>query len=291
MDGTEGQYTTVQRGYISGQDGVEPCDDCPCRQYGIMSQLGLCAVGTFSVNMHIHFTVSCHHGAFAASHFSLRYLREDMTADDTANRMFFKKSRIYQKLCATGAFFRRLEDEDNIVFQFIFMFLQVFGKAQQHCHMAVMTAGMHTAHMLGSEVAPCLFCDRQGIHIRTERHRFFLAFAANHCHDACFQPCFQLCDTEARKFFPNIGGGFVFLQAQFGDFMQIAAHLPQFFYHVLKIRFHWLSSFVLIVLIVSQTSFFGKDTNSVENLPIFVYNKRQIQKSKDKGEIYPWIMI
>ena len=214
-----------------------------------------------------------------------------MAADDAADGMFFKKSCIHQKLCTAGAFFCWLENEDNIVFQFVFVFLQVLGKAQQHRHMAVMTAGMHTAHMLRGEVAACLFCYGQGIHIRAECHRFFITFASNHCHHACFQPCFQFCDTEALQFFPNIGGGFVFLQPQFGDFMQIAANLPQFFYHVLKIRFHWLSSFVLIVLIVSQTSFFGKDTNSVENLPNFVYNKRQIQKSKDKGEIYPWIMI
>ena len=33
---------------------------------------------------------------------------------------------------------------------------------------------------------------------------FFLTFASNHCHHACFQPCFQFCDTEALQFFPNI---------------------------------------------------------------------------------------
>ena len=33
------------------------CNDCPCCQHRIMSQLGLCAVGTFPVNMHIHLSL------------------------------------------------------------------------------------------------------------------------------------------------------------------------------------------------------------------------------------------
>jgi hypothetical protein len=47
---------------------------------------------------------------------------------------------------------------------------QMLGSTQQHCRMAVMAAGMHTAALVRGMRKTVLFFDMQGIHIGAQRY-------------------------------------------------------------------------------------------------------------------------
>ena len=103
---------------------------------------------------------------------------EDRIRCDVIEHTFFQ-----HKLCTAVLTFRRtflggLEDEHDRTGQFITHCRQHPGCAQQHGHVGVVAAGVHYAHVLavvlggyfrGKGQAGFLG-DRQGIHIRAQRH-------------------------------------------------------------------------------------------------------------------------
>ena len=87
-----------------------------------------------------------------------------MHAIDLVTGEFFKQPVRQHTACTAQAFFGRLEDKHHCAVE-ITGFRQMFGRAQQHRRVAVVTAGMHHAGGLRGIGQTGFLVDRQRIHI------------------------------------------------------------------------------------------------------------------------------
>jgi hypothetical protein len=89
---------------------------------------------------------------------------------DGVDRILLQNRLFDHQTSAPFIFLGRLKDEMDRPGE-ISRLRQVFGRSQQHCRMAVMTAGMHAARIVRDMREIILFRDMQSIHVGTQCHR------------------------------------------------------------------------------------------------------------------------
>ena len=129
-------------------------------------------------------------------------------------------------LRAEAGFLCRLEQQLYIAFQLVLDFAQDLGGTQQHCHVVIMTAGMHHAGILTGEGQAGLFLHRQCVNIRTQGHCLGTGnclSAVNHRSTAgtAFKPMYF--QTHLLQLFLDVIGGAELFPGQFRMSMEPAA--------------------------------------------------------------------
>ena len=137
------------------------------------------------------------------------------------HRKAFEQAFIDHDLSAAGPFFRRLENEIGSAGE-ITRRRKVFRGTQQHCHMAVVAAGVHLSGHLGAVGDIGLFLHGQGVHVGTQTDgTLAVAVAFQHADDTGPGKAAHDLDTEFLQVARHKVRGPMFLERDLGVGMDI----------------------------------------------------------------------
>ena len=175
----------------------------------------------FSLDVDVDLTGASHHFTRSGGDDACRQLRPQMHAIDVSDMEAFQKAALTQQSGTPGILFPRLKDQQDVVRKGRKDLRQSKRKPQQHCHMAVMSAGVHLAGVLTVVGHSGLLLDGQGIHIaaKSDRGKLF------RCQNTPAR-CFRWAKTAYRATTAGVGSGilcFGQVQFQLRDLVQVPA--------------------------------------------------------------------
>ena len=126
----------------------------------------------FSGNIDIHLTGACHKFVSACGNHTIVQHRPYMKTENPFDMILFKDTAFAHRLRSARCFLSRLKNQYHVVRKLFIIRRQLVCELQQHCHVTVMSAGVHAACMSGCERSSGSFCYRQCIHITAKGDAF-----------------------------------------------------------------------------------------------------------------------
>lgn len=231
-----GNFADGDDGGVERIDGtadslLELGDDLGRNPNGIYSFVGACAVARFAGDRDFKIVGGSGEGALAQTDDACGNGGKGVDAKDGGD--VFHDAIFDHPPCALGGFFGGLEEEAGGAGEGGVVGLGEFGEdhggAEADGGVGIVAAGVHDAGAFGGEGEVCFFGDGQSVHVGADGEDVAVGFgfAGEFGDDAGFADHFLNVEAAGGKDAGDVGGGFVFLAAEFGMGVNVAADFDE----------------------------------------------------------------
>ena len=211
----DGADHIFHRIHFTGNQGLHVDDEMSGCHQGIGAIVRLGGMGGFPFHVNVETIGSSHQVARFQTDHADRKFRPYVKAVDFRNIVQFAAIGNVTATADGSFFFGWLENQFHCAVKFVFHFIQYSGGSQKDCHVAVVTAGMHDAFVLGSERKAGLFGYRQGIHVSTESYGLARLSAFDDPQDGILEESGFKGDSQLGQLFLDVLGCIYFFSGNF----------------------------------------------------------------------------
>ena len=223
VEGGHRHYARGERIGVARHDRLKGGDQLGADQNGIDRLVRAGGMAAPAEDVDVEAVGRGHDGAGAHGEAAHRQARQIVDAVDLVHGKPLEQAILDHCPCAGAALLGGLKHEDHGAGK-VALGGEMAGGGEQGRRVAVVSAGMHGAWLLGGPGSPGDLLDRQGIHVGAQRHGAVSRPPSQYADDtAAADPGRHLVQAEGTELFGDKGRGLVEGVEQFGTAMQIAA--------------------------------------------------------------------